>query len=120
MNVIVAAVVVSVAILSVARLVRCQSDRVDQKYLDPNDYFLAGSDQDRRRIQDAFNRYRLLYYIYIFNCFYYLLRLKIILFTWTQRYRFSINRIKLYFIRKRLVKQKFHCVEYTNLNLKEK
>jgi hypothetical protein len=59
MNVLVTIVVVSATILSVARLARGQDDRVDSKYLDPNDYFLAGGDQqDRRRnLQDAFNRY---------------------------------------------------------------
>lgn len=59
MNVLVTIVVVSATILSAARLARCQADQVDSKYLDPNDYFLAGGDQqDRRRIlQDAFNRY---------------------------------------------------------------
>lgn len=57
MNAITTAVVVSAVVLSVARLARCQADRVDTKYLDPNDYFLAGGDQqERRRIQDTFNR----------------------------------------------------------------
>lgn len=55
MNAIATAVVVSAAVLSVARLARSQ--QADNKYLDPNDYFLAGGDQqERRRIQDAFNR----------------------------------------------------------------
>lgn len=45
------------ALFTAAALVRGQSDRVDNKYLDPNDYFSAGGDQqDRRRVQDAFNR----------------------------------------------------------------
>jgi len=59
MNVLAKIVVVSATILSAVRLARCQADQVDSKYLDPNDYFLAGGDQqDRRRIlQDAFNRY---------------------------------------------------------------
>lgn len=58
MNAIATAVVVSAAVLSVVRLARCQADRADNKYLDPNDYFLAGGDQqERRRVQDAFNRY---------------------------------------------------------------
>lgn len=46
-----------VSILSAVNLVRSQVDLVDNKYLDPNDFFLNGRDQqDRRRIQDAFNR----------------------------------------------------------------
>lgn len=51
-------VVVSVAaVLSVVGPARCQVDRPDDKYLDPNDYFLAGGDQqERRRVQDAFDR----------------------------------------------------------------
>lgn len=57
MNALATVVVVSAVVLSVAQLARCQSDNVDTKYLDPNDYFLAGGDQDRRRVQDAFNRY---------------------------------------------------------------
>ncbi|KAL5242758.1 hypothetical protein ACI65C_010168 [Semiaphis heraclei] len=59
MNALATIFVVSATILSAARLARCQADQVDNKYLDPNDYFLAGGDlQDRRRIlQDAFNRY---------------------------------------------------------------
>jgi peptidyl-dipeptidase A len=59
MNALATIFVVSATILSAVRLARCQADRVDNKYLDPNDYFLAGGDlQDRRRIlQDAFNRY---------------------------------------------------------------
>jgi len=58
MNAITTALVVSAVVLSAVRLARCQADRVDNKYLDPNDYFLAGGDQqERRRVQDAFNRY---------------------------------------------------------------
>lgn len=57
MNALATVVVVLAVVLSVARLARCQSDNVDTKYLDPNDYFLAGGDQERRRVQDAFNRY---------------------------------------------------------------
>lgn len=59
MNALATIFVVSATILSAVRLARCQDDRVDNKYLDPNDYFLAGGDlQDRRRIlQDAFNRF---------------------------------------------------------------
>lgn len=59
MNALATIFVVSATILSAARLARCQADRVDDKFLDPNDYFLAGGDlQDRRRIlQDAFNRF---------------------------------------------------------------
>lgn len=57
MNAVATVVVVSAAVLSVTRLARCQSDSVDTKFLDPNDFFQAGGDQqDRRRIQDAFNR----------------------------------------------------------------
>lgn len=58
MNALATFVVVSAVVLATAGLARCQADRGDNKYLDPNDYFLAGGDQqDRRRVQDAFNRY---------------------------------------------------------------
>lgn len=50
-------VVLTVVVCLVIGPARCQSDPVDTKFLDPNDYFLAGGVQpDRRRIQDAFNR----------------------------------------------------------------
>lgn len=58
MNALATIIVVSATVLFAPKLVRCQTDRVDNKYLDPNDYFLAGENQqDRRRIQDTFNRY---------------------------------------------------------------
>lgn len=62
MNALATIIVVSAAVLFVPKLVRCQTDdSVDTKYLDPNDYFLAGRDQqDRRRIQDTLNRYSFL------------------------------------------------------------
>lgn len=58
MNVVMTAAALVIAFLAVAcSPIRGQSDRVDNKYLDPNDYFLAGGDQqDRRRVQDAYNR----------------------------------------------------------------
>ena len=69
MNALTTIFVVSATILSAARLARCQADRVDDKFLDPNDYFLAGGDlQDRRRIlQDAFNRSVQCYILYIYS-----------------------------------------------------
>lgn len=58
MNALATVAVVSAVVLAAAGLVQSQADRVDNKYLDPNDYFLAGGDQqDQRRVQDAFNRY---------------------------------------------------------------
>lgn len=58
MDVLTTVVVVAAVVLSaVVNPARCQADSVDDKYLDPNDYFLAGGDQqERRRVQDAFNR----------------------------------------------------------------
>lgn len=58
MDVLMAAMVVTAAVLSACVCpARCQADRADDKYLDPNDFFLAGGDQqERRRVQDAFNR----------------------------------------------------------------
>lgn len=57
MNALATVAVVSAALLFVIHSVRSQVDRGDDKYLDPNDFFLAGRDvEDRRRIQDAFNR----------------------------------------------------------------
>lgn len=58
MNALATVVVVSAVLLSAVNQVRSQVDRGDNKYLDPNDFFLSGRDiEDRRRIQDAFNRY---------------------------------------------------------------
>jgi hypothetical protein len=74
MNALTMVVVVSAAVLFASKPVRCQTDRVDNKYLDPNDYFLAGGNQqDRRRIQDAFNRYG--FHYCEFTCFRVLTRL---------------------------------------------